>query len=185
MVATDSDCRRFFWVPCKWLAFRGSMIGIVASGLKSSKDKIDEQMSPRVRIVLGALSAAIGVGLGAYHAHGLEKVLQLRTVNLGDLDHQMRDFEVGVRYQLMHAIAIVLVGVLAWQMPSAWFHVAGFLFVAGTLLFSGCLCGGLLLGVKTPWYLVPGGGLAFIAGWTTVALGAVLSKSTAQTEEKS
>ena len=134
-------------------------------------------MSPRVWIVLGALSAAVGVGLGAYHAHGLEKMLQLRPVNLGDLDHQMRDFEVGVRYQLMHAIAIVLVGVLAWQMPSAWFHVAGFLFVAGTLLFSGCLCGGLLLGVKTPWYLVPGGGLAFIAGWTTLALGAVLGKT--------
>jgi uncharacterized membrane protein YgdD (TMEM256/DUF423 family) len=142
-------------------------------------------MSPRFWIVLGALSAAIGVVLGAYHAHGLEKMLQLRTVNPGDLDHQMRDFEVGVRYQLMHAIAIVLVGVLAWQLPSALIHFAGFLFAAGTLLFSGCLCGGLLLGVKTPWYLVPAGGLAFIAGWTMLALGAVLSKSTAQTGEES
>jgi uncharacterized membrane protein YgdD (TMEM256/DUF423 family) len=88
----------------------------------------------------------------------------------------MRDFEVGVRYQLMHAVAIVLVGVLALQMPSAWFHAAGVLLVAGTLLFSGCLCGGLLAGAKTPWFLVPAGGLAFIAGWTTVALGAVLAQ---------
>jgi uncharacterized membrane protein YgdD (TMEM256/DUF423 family) len=133
-------------------------------------------MSPRIWIVLGALSAAIGVGLGAYHAHGLEKMLQERSANPGDIDHQMRDFEVGVRYQLMHAIAIVLVGVLALQMPSGWFNAAGVLFVAGTLLFSGCLCGGLLAGMKTPWYLVPGGGLAFIAGWTMLALGAVLTQ---------
>jgi len=134
------------------------------------------EMSPRVWLVLGALSAAIGVGLGAYHAHGLEKMLQMRLVNPADIDHQMRDFEVGVRYQLMHAVAIVLVGVLALQMPSAWFHAAGVLLVAGTLLFSGCLCGGLLVGAKTPWFLVPAGGLAFIAGWTTVALGAVLAQ---------
>ena len=64
------------------------------------------EMSPRVWLVLGALSAAIGVGLGAYHAHGLEKMLQMRLVNPADIDHQMRDFEVGVRYQLMHAVAI-------------------------------------------------------------------------------
>jgi uncharacterized membrane protein YgdD (TMEM256/DUF423 family) len=137
---------------------------------------LTKKMSPRIWIVLGALLAAIGVGLGAYHAHGLEKMLQERSANPSDIDHQMRDFEVGVRYQLMHAITIVLVGVLALQMPSGWFNAAGALFVAGTLLFSGCLCGGLLAGMKTPWYLVPAGGLAFIAGWTTLALGAVLTQ---------
>lgn len=133
----------------------------------------------RVWIVLGALSAAIGVGLGAYHAHGLQGMLQRRLLTPDDLQQKMHDFEVGVRYQLIHALALVIVGLLAVQLPSMWFHAAGTFFVVGTLLFSGCLCGSLLAGTKLPWYLVPAGGLAFIAGWTTVALGAALSRRSA------
>src|SRR5215831_14636538 len=103
-------------------------------------------MSPRIWIVLGALSAAIGVGLGAYHAHGLQAMLERRDVQISDIQQKMRDFEVGVRYQLIHAIALVLTGLLARQTPSAWFHAAGTLFVVGSVLFSGCLCGSLSVG---------------------------------------
>ncbi len=129
-------------------------------------------MSPRIWIVLGALSAAVAVGLGAYHAHGLEKMLAARNLEPVELSRRMGDFDVGVRYQALHAIGLILLGVVALQGGSACLNAAGFLFIAGTLLFSGGILVPVLTAVKFPWFIVPAGGLAFIAGWISFAVGA-------------
>lgn len=134
-------------------------------------------MSPKVWIVSGALLGAVGVGLGAYHAHGLEKLLTQHGLTADELPRQMQNFDVGVRYEIYHALALMLVGLLAWRAPSGWFHAAGGLFLVGAILFCGGLFFPVLADTKLPWYVVPGGGLATIVGWVTLAIGALLSRA--------
>jgi uncharacterized membrane protein YgdD (TMEM256/DUF423 family) len=132
-------------------------------------------MSARVWIFFGALLGAVGVSLGAYHAHGLEKLLGQRGLPADELQRQMQNFDVGVRYEIYHALALVLVGLLAWRASSVCIHASGLLFLLGTVLFCGGLYVPVLAGTKLPWYLVPGGGLAFIFGWVMLAGGAICS----------
>jgi len=130
-------------------------------------------MSPRIWIVLGALSAAAAVGWGAFHAHGMETFLASRGMEPADVTRAMHSFDVAVRYQAMHAIALVLVGLVGLHGRTVWLDLAAFMFALGTLLFSACLETSVLLDVKLPWFLVPSGGLAFIAGWLMLAIGSV------------
>lgn len=133
-------------------------------------------MTPKTWIVCGALLGAIGVGLGAYHAHGLEKTLTSRDLEPEKLQREMQNFDVGVRYEIYHALAIVLTGLLAWRAPSRWFHAAGVLFLIGTMLFSGGLYYPVLAQTKLPWYLVPMGGMSLILAWLLLAAGALFSR---------
>ncbi|RPI46561.1 MAG: DUF423 domain-containing protein, partial [Betaproteobacteria bacterium] len=84
----------------------------------------------RIFIALGSLSAFVGVGLGAFAAHALKARLA------ADL---LVAFEVGVRYQMYHALALLAVGLAYARWPGAVLAASGWLFLAGTLLFSGSL----------------------------------------------
>jgi uncharacterized membrane protein YgdD (TMEM256/DUF423 family) len=110
--------------------------------------------------VLGAVSAFIGVAAGAFGAHGLKGRL---PADLFDV------FEVGVRYQMYHALGLLAV---AWAMsrwPAGALSVAGWMFVAGTVLFSGSLYALSLSGARWFGAVTPFGGLAFLAGWALLA----------------
>ncbi len=113
----------------------------------------------------GSLSGGLAVALGAFGAHALRARL---TPEL------LTTFETGVRYQMYHALALLAVALAMTRVPaSGLLGAAGWLFVAGTLLFSGslyllCLTGRRWLGAVTPF-----GGLAFIAGWVCLALAAL------------
>jgi uncharacterized membrane protein YgdD (TMEM256/DUF423 family) len=110
----------------------------------------------RVFFLIGALSAGIGVGLGAFAAHGLR----------GRLDPDMLAvFETGVRYQMYHALALLAVGWASARWPGAGTSGAGWCFVAGTIAFSGSLYALSLSGQRMLGAITPFGGLAFIAGW--------------------
>jgi len=125
-------------------------------------------MNPRAWLVLGALLAALSVAMGAFGAHGLKE--QLAAANRTDT------FETAARYHMYHAIAVVLVGLLAAGGSNRAFDIAGWCFLAGILIFSG-LCYALALG--GPKYLgaiVPIGGVAFIAGWIALAVGALKNR---------
>jgi len=130
-------------------------------------------MSPRIWIALGALSAATAVGWGAYHAHGMEKLLTSQGRDAANVGLAMHNFDVAIRYQSLHAIALVLVGMIGLYGRCGCLDLAAFLFALGTLLFSACLETSALLDVKLPWFLVPAGGAAFIAGWIALAIGAL------------
>ncbi len=112
--------------------------------------------------LLGSISGGLAVALGAFGAHALKARLT------SDL---LTTFETGVRYQMYHALALLAVAVaITRASDSGLLNAAGWLFVAGTLLFSGslyllCLTGKRWLGAITPL-----GGLAFIAGWICLAL---------------
>jgi uncharacterized membrane protein YgdD (TMEM256/DUF423 family) len=117
----------------------------------------------RAFFVLGALSACVAVGLGAFGAHGLRARL---TPDL------LATFEVGVRYQMYHALALLAVACAAGRWTSGAIAAAGILFVAGTIVFSGSLYLLALTGQKWLGAITPLGGLAFIAGWLALAWGA-------------
>jgi uncharacterized membrane protein YgdD (TMEM256/DUF423 family) len=107
-------------------------------------------------IALGAMNAAIAVGAGAFAAHGLRDRLDARALEV---------FETGARYQMYHALAIVLAGTIA----SRGAHTAGWIFQAGIVLFSGSLYALALTGVKGLGTITPLGGVAFLVGWLWLA----------------
>jgi uncharacterized membrane protein YgdD (TMEM256/DUF423 family) len=130
-------------------------------------------LNSRTAIILGAILAAAAVGLGAYAAHGLEK----QIVALGyeaDLAKRLAWFETGVKYHLYHALAIIVVAVIAERRTgSRLLTVTPIMFLTGILLFSGSLYAMALLSAS--WSklgaVVPLGGASFIAGWILLAVG--------------
>ncbi|HET7500630.1 MAG TPA: DUF423 domain-containing protein [Kofleriaceae bacterium] len=110
-------------------------------------------------IALGALNAAISVGAGAFAAHGLRQRLDARALEV---------FETGARYQMYHAVAIVLAGMIAASgLRGA--QTAGWIFQAGIVLFSGSLYAITLTGVRGIGAITPVGGVAFLVGWLWLA----------------
>ena len=77
----------------------------------------------------------------------------------------MATWEVAVRYQMYHALALLVVGVWASFQPSRALVIAGLAFVLGVVIFSGCLYALVLTGVKVLGAIVPIGGLLLIIGW--------------------
>jgi uncharacterized membrane protein YgdD (TMEM256/DUF423 family) len=126
-------------------------------------------------IAIGALLAAIGVGLGAYGAHGLNDTLALAGFAGDDLTHRLAIFETAVRYQMFHAMALVLSGLALQHRDSSWWRFAPWAFLAGIILFCGLLKVLTFADPKWNWLgaVVPLGGLSMIAGWLAVAIGAL------------
>jgi uncharacterized membrane protein YgdD (TMEM256/DUF423 family) len=114
-------------------------------------------------IPLGGLLAALAVGLGAIGAHALKPHLT---------PQQLETFHTAVHYQMVHAIGLVLVGLLILHSPSRLFDFAGWAMLVGILLFSGCLYAWLATGLRLLVHLVPIGGTAFIVGWLLLTIGA-------------
>ena len=107
-------------------------------------------------LVIGSLSAFIAVALGAFGAHALKGKLDPDLFNV---------FEVGVRYQMYHALALIALGWLIDRYPGAPLAPAGWLFVAGSVLFSGSLYALALSGTRWLGAITPFGGFCFLAGW--------------------
>ena len=124
---------------------------------------------------------------GAFGAHGLEKKLTIdREAAIADSESRdalrndavlavprlLSSYEVAVRYQMYHALALLLVGVLARLSPQTTWTVAGALLLAGVLVFSGSLYALAFTRVKMWGAVTPLGGLLLIVGWLAVAIGA-------------
>jgi uncharacterized membrane protein YgdD (TMEM256/DUF423 family) len=119
----------------------------------------------RIFIAIGAVSGCLAVAAGAFGAHALRARL---TADMLDV------FQTGVTYQMYHALALIGVGILLARFSSdgsAWLSVSGWLFLAGSVLFSGSLY--LLALSGTPWLgaITPLGGVAFLVGWLALAIG--------------
>jgi uncharacterized membrane protein YgdD (TMEM256/DUF423 family) len=118
----------------------------------------------RTFLVLGALSGAIAVAAGAFGAHALKARLSPDLLAV---------FETGARYQMFHALALVAAAWAAARFPGGATTSAGWLFLAGTVLFSGSLYVLALSGVRWLGAVTPLGGVAFIAGWIALAWAAL------------
>lgn len=112
--------------------------------------------------VAGAVSGFLAVAAGAFGAHALRARLDAQALAV---------FEIAARYQMTHALALLFVGWVARRQPKSVLNLAGWLFVAGTVLFCGSLYGLALTGARALGAVTPLGGLAFLAGWTALAVG--------------
>ncbi len=129
-------------------------------------------MSPRTTNTVGAVLAAVGVLLGAYGAHGLTDQLERFGYTAEEaVDRAATRWETAVRYQMYHAIGLVLVGALARMRGARRCGVAPWAFLTGVELFCGLLYVMTFTGESWRWLgiVVPLGGVAFIVGW--IALG--------------
>ncbi len=119
----------------------------------------------RLFLGLGATLAALGVGLGAFGAHGLKDRLA------GDM---LAVLETGVRYHLVHALGLVAVGLAAFPLgTSGWLRGAGWLMLAGLVIFPGTLYALALGGPRWLGAVTPLGGTAFIIAWLLLAAAAL------------
>lgn len=117
---------------------------------------------PRTFALWGALSGFVAVLAGAFGAHALRAHLP------SDL---LAAFETGARYQMYHALALCVVAWAVTQWPTQLIRLSGWLFIAGTALFSGSLYVLALTG--TTWWgaVTPVGGVLLLGGWLTLTLG--------------
>lgn len=111
----------------------------------------------------GTILALLAVGAGSFGAHGLENVLTVET---------KYTFEVAVRYQMYHALGLFAVAWAAGHWPdNHWFNWAGWLLIAGNIIFSGSLYVLVFTQVKQWGMVTPFGGIAFLIGWLLLAIG--------------
>ncbi len=110
----------------------------------------------RFFFIAGAAFGLLGVAAGAFGAHALRARLS---------PDMLAVFETGARYQLIHALALLAAAWATTRWPGAATTAAGWLFIAGILLFSGSLYALTLSGQRWLGAITPLGGLAFIAGW--------------------
>ncbi|HJF33196.1 MAG TPA: DUF423 domain-containing protein [Sporosarcina psychrophila] len=118
-------------------------------------------------IIAGAVNAAIAVAFGAFGAHALKEKLS---------EHYLAIWETAVQYQMFHALALIVVGIL--MSPSLFGSVtqlswAGYLILVGIIFFSGSLYVLSLSGIGILGAITPIGGVAFIAGWIMLIVAAV------------
>jgi uncharacterized membrane protein YgdD (TMEM256/DUF423 family) len=126
-------------------------------------------------IAIGAALGAIGVAFGAFGAHVLPDLLTSLGYAGDDLARRREIFETAIRYQMLHSLAMVFIGLALEVRVNALWRFAGWAFLIGVIIFSGLL---KVLTVAGPqWNLlgaiVPIGGILMIAGWIAVAVGAL------------
>jgi uncharacterized membrane protein YgdD (TMEM256/DUF423 family) len=122
-------------------------------------------MTGNIFIVAGAVLGGLAVVLGAFGAHGLEEYLAEFN--------QVANYETAVRYQMYHALALVLVGILAERRFTSALRVAGWCFMAGVVMFSGALYGIALARINKLGMIAPFGGALLIGGWVALAVSAL------------
>ena len=109
---------------------------------------------------LAALLGFLGVALGAFGAHALKARLS------GEM---LAVYQTGVQYHLIHALALGLAAVAIERWPHVAAVAAGWLFLAGIVLFSGSLYALATSGITKLGMITPLGGLCFLAGWAALA----------------
>jgi uncharacterized membrane protein YgdD (TMEM256/DUF423 family) len=117
-------------------------------------------MTDRTLVFAGALNMFIAVGAGAFGSHGLKQML---TPDMLAIWHT------AVTYQMAHALGLLLIGLLLRSGFAPMLKTAGWLMLAGIVLFSGSLYVLAFTGVRVLGAITPIGGLGFLAAWAMVA----------------
>lgn len=121
----------------------------------------------KIYLLIGTVLAGLAVALGAFGAHGLKKIVSPENV---------ATYQTGVQYQMYHALALIVVGILSERIANHYLSYAGVMFVAGIVLFSGSLyliVSFYAMNKTVPTaigILTPIGGLFFILGWISLLI---------------
>lgn len=118
----------------------------------------------KIFVLLGSLNALLGVALGAFGAHGLKSRVAPEMLVV---------WQTGVQYHLVHALGLLLIGILCHLMPEpSLVRSAGWMIMAGIVLFSGSLYVMTLSGIRALGMITPLGGVAFLIGWLLIVVAA-------------
>ena len=114
----------------------------------------------RILLIIGSLFAALSVLLGAFGAHGLKNRLSMEDLAI---------FETAVRYQMYHALGILLMGVASFYLTEKLVSIPAYFLILGIIIFSGSLF--LLVFTNLKWFgaITPIGGLCLMIGWLLLA----------------
>ncbi len=120
----------------------------------------------KVFLTSGSIFAGTSVLLGAFASHLLKDYMSPKAIEL---------WETGVKYQMYHALALVLLALLINQLeePSLALIIGGIAFIVGIILFSGSLYGLSLTKTREFGVVTPLGGIAFVLGWLCLAISAI------------
>ncbi len=120
-------------------------------------------------LTIAAIFGGLSVAGGAFGAHALREKISERSLEI---------FDTGARYQMYHAIALLLVAILMGRLetPPTALLVSGWLFIIGVVIFSGSLYALSLTGIKSLGAVAPLGGLALMAAWGALAMAAITMK---------
>lgn len=118
-------------------------------------------------IIAGSFFAALAVIFGAFGAHGLKSKVSPEDLII---------FETGVRYQMYHALGLVLLGLLGMSTSFSISQFPALFFVIGIIIFSGTLYLIPLTGIRWLGAITPIGGIAFIAGWFMLIYNILISR---------
>ena len=120
-------------------------------------------MTLKIAFIFASLAGALGVVLGAFGAHALRGSIEPRL---------METFQTAVQYQLIHALALLLVSLtMGWLGQSLSFEISAYAFMAGIILFSGSLFGLVLTEMRWLGPVTPLGGFCLIVGWLALLVG--------------
>ncbi len=140
-------------------------------------------MNGRTWLVLGAALGGLGVAAGAMGSHMLPGLLAKIFV----VDSELRlalarqvQWEIAVRYQIFHALVLLIIGVFTCERRSALAHAGALAIFLGVLLFSGCLYAYVLTGQKQLVHVVPIGGVLQLVGWFLLMLAGYYTKLPAE-----
>ena len=118
-------------------------------------------------LVVGSLLGALSVIIGAFGAHALK--------NLLESSGRKEVFETAVKYQFYHALGLILLGLLMFNIKHQFMNYAGYSFMIGVIIFSGSLYILCLSGITRFGMITPIGGLFMIAGWLFLTIGILKS----------
>jgi len=122
-------------------------------------------ISPKFILLIGSILGFLSVALGAFGAHAFKDFLLA--------SNRLDTYETAVQYQMYHALALVLVAVLAFVLPKSDFSWIVYCFLFGVIIFSGSLYLLCATGLKWLGAVTPLGGLAFLGGWILLAVKAI------------
>ncbi len=117
-------------------------------------------------VALGSLFGGLAVAFGAFGAHALKGRLS---------EEALQWFDTAARYQSIHALALIAIGLVAIKIDTVWIKTAGAAMTLGILIFSGSLYALALTGIRTLGAVTPIGGVALMIGWFTLCLGVLFT----------
>ncbi|MDJ0619695.1 MAG: DUF423 domain-containing protein [Calothrix sp. MO_192.B10] len=119
----------------------------------------------QIFLSLGAILGGLSVAIGAFGSHILRSKISERSLEI---------FSTGVRYQMFHALGLLIVALLLTRMesPPTTLVTSGWLFIIGVVIFSGSLYALSITGIKSLGAVAPFGGLALMVGWGALAIAA-------------
>ena len=125
-------------------------------------------------LIIAAIFGGLAVALGAFGAHGLEKITSDEKI--------LHGFQTGVQYQMYHALALLAIGIMYEKFQHTWIKWAGNCFITGVILFSGSLYALTFLKIqessaaKFAGPVTPLGGIFFITGWLFLLIAVIKKK---------